>query len=789
MKRCIVIVCALLMMVSMAAQNTTIVGEIYDSQSGEPLPNVSVYIPGSQIGTTTTAEGVFLLRCDLVRSARVTVSCIGYRTTHFKIEPGQSAGIDIPLQEKNTQLEDVFVLPGENMALPLLERVRRNNANVNANIDGASGHSDKENGVTETKLYLSDIEAKHLKRHLWQSLQAGMIAQSDSTYLLPLYRQKTVNGVKESQAVMMAETDYEILLSGMDETVDFYKNIIPIYNTSFLSPLAGDGNTFYRYYLVDSVATAQGKTYQVDFKTRNPYYKTFDGRMWIDSASATLVAIEANVPRQVSANYLHQMRIEQHFDSLSHGVRNEHRSMLLDFAIKSDSSHFFPTVLIEHRKEMRHEKQETRKEIQEIRNENEDSLMMAKVEDSPIMRTARFFAYVIQNAYIPTGTKVEIGNVSEIIHVNNQEQVRLGLPLRTSPTLWKNVCLEAYAAYGIGDHAWKGMGMVHWNMPTLRRNMLRLRYADEYVYSEVSDFDRLMRENAVWSPQMGITTAMIKGLYKGRYTYNSAVRNREIRLDWESDWTDHLETQTRVSIGRMGYGEPSRNYNAQPSFRYGKLSAVFRLSWNEKKVDLYCRRVHIYNHLPVLYIGGEIGSVRKDGEEGEHVYGKLNVMLRHHQPLGAGGRLDYLIEAGIILGAVPFPMLNIFDGNQSYAYDPYRFTLMHNYQYAADRYVLMHVDWNGGGCLFNLIPGIRVLRLRELVSFKMAYGGLSSKHNELLTFPDGRLNNLTTPYVEIGVGIGNILRIADLMSVWRLTHRDDPGAPNWSMRFRFHIDS
>ena len=764
-------------MVSMVAQNTTIVGEIYDSQSGEPLPNVSVYIPGTQIGTTTTAEGVFLLRCDLERSARVTVSSIGYKTTHFKIEPGQSAGIDIPLQEKNTQLEDVFVLPGENMALPLLERVRRNNVNVNANVN------ENANQLTETKLYLSDIEAKHLKRHLWQSLQAGMIAQSDSTYLLPLYRQKTVNGVKESQAVMMAETDYEILLSGMDETVNFYKNIIPIYNTSFLSPLAGDGNTFYRYYLVDSVATAQGKTYQVDFKTRNPYYKTFDGQMWIDSASATLVAIEANVPRQVSANYLHQMRIEQHFDSLSHGVSSEYRSMLLDFAIKSDSSHFFPTVLIEHYKT------QTQANVDVDEDVDEDSLMMEKVADSPIMRTARFFAYVIQNAYIPTGTKVEIGNVSEIIHVNNQEQVRLGLPLRTSPTLWKNVCLEAYAAYGIGDHAWKGMGTVHWNMPTLRRNMLRLRYADEYVYSEVSDFDRLMRENAVWSPQMGITTAMIKGLYKGSYTYNSAVRNREIRLDWESDWTDHLETQTRVSIGRMGYGEPTRNYNAQPSFRYGKLSAVFRLSWNEKKVDLYCRRVHIYNHLPVLYLGGEIGSVHMDGEEGEHVYGKLNVMLRHHQPLGAGGQLDYMIEAGIILGAVPFPMLNIFDGNQSYAYDPYRFTLMHNYQYAADRYMLMHVDWNGGGCLFNLIPGIRVLRLRGLVSFKMAYGGLSGKHNELLAFPDGRLNNLTTPYVEIGVGIGNILRIADLMSVWRLTHRDDPGAPNWSMRFRFHIDS
>lgn len=761
---------------------TTLVGQIYDSDTGEPLPNISVYIPGTSIGTATNDEGYFLLRADIAKKSRITVSGIGYRSYRFIIEPGQSAGIDIPLQEKSTQLADVLIRPGVNPALSLMERVRAARRLNDHPTDTAM--------ASETSLYLSHIEAKHLKRQLWKSMQQGMIQQEDSSYLLPLYRRQTAHGQTRSEAVMMAETDYDILLSNLDESVDFYKNQVSIYSSSFLSPLAADGNNFYTFYLVDSTlyetVDSRRKTYTVHFHTRNPYYKTFDGKMQIDSASAALLSITASVPRQTNANYLHQLHITQTFDSLTHTLQEEHISMLLDFAVKQDTSHIFPSVFIQ-----QHKRYMPSSQPMPVLSDEKDTFQqsMQVLQDVPIVRAAKFFAYVIQNAYIPTGTAIEIGNLSEIIHINPQEGVRLGIPLRTSPTLWKDVCLEAYAACGIRDHAWKGMGTIYWNMPTRRRNMLQIRYADEYIYSEVSDFDRLMRENAVWSPQMGITTAMMKSLYHGSHTYNSMVRQREGSIRWDSDWSDHVETQMRLSIGKMGYGEPTRNYFAQPSFSYSKLSAVVRLSWQEKKVDLYCRRYHVYSHLPVLFIGGEIGSYQLDNRNQYDVYGKLNLMLRHHQPLGAGGELNYMLEAGVVLGTVPYPLLNIFDGNQSYAYDPYRFTLMHNYQFAADQYLLMHIDWNGQGCLFNLIPGIRVLRLRELVSFKLAYGGLSNKHNDRLAFPDNRLHDLSTPYVEVGVGIGNIFRIADLMSVWRVTHRNAPGAPRWSMRFRFHIDT
>ncbi|MCQ2347723.1 MAG: DUF5686 and carboxypeptidase regulatory-like domain-containing protein [Paludibacteraceae bacterium] len=766
---------------------TTLVGQVYDRQTGEPLPNISVYIAGTQVGVATNDEGYFLLRTDLDKRARVVVSGIGYRKEQVTLEPGQSAGIDFALQEKTTQLQDVFITPDVNPAMELMKRIRQARA-LNDLPPSLSPDYD-------THLYLSNIEAKHLKRHIWQSLQSGMIQQSDSSYLLPLYHKTMQQGQANAQAVMLTETDYDILLSDLDNPIDFYKNQIPIYNTSFLSPLAADGNTFYAYYLADSAQTDFGKTYTVHFRTRNPYYNTFNGEMLIDSASAALLRIEASAPRQVNANYLHQLTISQTFDSLSHTLLSEQQTLLLDVAIKADTSHIFPTAFIQHHKTYSpcivHNQPSTDTvhcALPTVNRLSPDSAMQV-LQDLPLIRTATWIAYIIQNASIPTGTILEIGKLTNLIHVSPQEGVRVGIPLRTSPKLWKNVCLEAYAACGWRDKAWKGRGTVYWNMPTQRRNLLRVQYVDDYTYSDVSDFDLLLRENITWNQSMSMAMVLTKNFYNGTHTYNTMVRQREGQIRLDSDWSDQVETQLQLCVGTMGYGEPTTNYFAQPSFFYSKLSGIVRLSWQEKKVDLFCHRVHIYNHLPVLYLGGEIGSYRLPDRDQYDTYGKLSLRLRHTQPLGAGGQLSYLFEAGLILGTVPYPLLNIFDGNQSYGYDPGRFSLMHSYQFAADRYLTLHADWNGQGCLFNLIPGLRVLRLRELASFKLAYGGLSPRHAERLTFPDEYLQNLQVPYVEVGVGIGNILRIADLMSVWRLTHRSDPGAPTWSMRFRFHLDT
>ena len=100
----------------------------------------------------------------------------------------------------------------------------------------------------------------------------------------------------------------------------------------------------------------------------------------------------------------------------------------------------------------------------------------------------------------------------------------------------------------------------------------------------------------------------------------------------------------------------------------------------------------------------------------------------------------------------------------------------------ADKYLALHAEWNGMGILFNLIPGIRYLHLRELVEAKLAYG-----YNSQLSPLNSQL------YAEIGVGIGNILRVCDLYFVWSLVPTSSPlaaqtnGSAMWAMRFRIHL--
>ena len=788
MKRLIIILLCLLTFNSwLRAQETIVVGEVYDANTGEPLSNVNIYLQGTQEGTTTNAEGMFLLREELERARTMVVSAVGYHTERFKIEPHTQSGIDIALREKVGTLAEVFVVPNENPALALMEKVRARRAANRRMVaeDAATG---------STALYVSDIQSRNLKRNLWKSLQSGMIQQDDSSYLVPLYwRQQTTDTVRE-EATLLTVTDYQLLLGQIPSTFDFYANSMPFLSTSMLSPLAASGNTYYTYFLVDSVWVGDEKRYQVRFKTKNPFYATFNGEMMIDSATCALRSIEVKMPAQTSINYLKGLSVRQTFTA-DNQLRDEQVNMLMDFAVKAplgnDTTHIFPTLLLTRGTKLQHEENTP----QDDAPEQDDMILPAldSLNNTPLFKTAKLLAYVVQTGCIPTSKYVEIGKVHHVFKLSKFEGLRVGIPLRTTDDLWKNVCLEAMVAYGMGDRAWKGFGQINVALPTERRHTMFVRYADEYMYADVDDFSEYLRENIVFNKQINIVTRLMQSLtFNPDYYYNTMSRRREARLQFSDEWNSYLETQAYVKLGRMGYGEPTSRYNAQPSFSYSTIGASARISFNERKVDTYFERRHIYNHLPVIYLGAEMGSYRMDDMSSYRMYGNLQLMVRHDVDLGMGGELDYLVQAGLVFGRVPYPLLYHFAGNQTHTFEPHRFSLMNNYQYAADQYVALQAHWNGKGVLFNLIPGVRYLRLRELVELKMAYGGLRQDHQQVLAFPTtqtghGTMRAMQVPYVEMGVGIGNILRIGEVYGVFRLTQINDPASPWWAVRFRLHL--
>lgn len=770
-------------------QETIVVGEVYDANTGEPLSNVHVYLQGTQLGTTTNAEGLFLLREDLDRSRTMVVSAVGYHTERFKIAPHTQSGIDIALREKVGSLQEVFIVPGDNPALAWMDKVRaRRAANKRAVATSQTG---------KTALYVSDIQSKHLKRALWKSLQSGMIQQEDSSYLVPLYwRQQVADSVRE-EATLLTLTDYQLLLGQIPTAFDFYDNSLPFLSTSLLSPLAASGNTYYNYYLADSLQVGDEKHYLLHFKTKNPFYATFNGEMTIDSATCALRKIDVQMPVQTSINYLKELTIHQTF-APNNQLLSEQMSLLMDFAIKtpslSDSVHIFPTLLLNRDNRFLTDTTLTIATL-DTTEEMEDVILPAldSLNNTPLFKTAKFVAYVLQTGCIPTTKYVEVGKVHHVFKLNKNEGLRVGIPLRTTEELWENVCLEAMVAYGIGDRAWKGLGQINIALPSERRHTIQLKYSDEYVYSDVDDFYEYLRENKVFNLQMNLLTRLMQGLpFNPDYYYNTMTRRQEGRVQFADDWNKYLETKAYIKIGQTGYGEATRNYHSQPTMFYSTVGASARISFNERKVDTYFHRRYIYNNLPVIYVGAELGSYHLDNMPSYRMYGNLQLMLRHNVDLGIGGELDYLLQAGLVFGKVPYPLLHHFAGNQTHVFDTYRFSLMNNYQYAADRYIALHAHWNGKGVLFNLIPGIRYARLRELLELKVAYGGLSKQHQSILAFPTNQagyctMNALNIPYIELGVGIGNILRIGEVYGVFRLTHLNDPTSPWWAVRFRLSL--
>lgn len=795
MKQLLYIFFVLLLPLSTIAQvsETIVVGEVYDSYTGEPIPNVNIIFQGTRLGTISSPEGMFLLRGAITKTHAMVVSAVGYHTQRFRIDPGMQVGVDIALQEKVGNLADVFVVPGANPALPLMEKVREHrqqNAQDIANHSACPAN-------THTSLYVSDIQAKHLRRALWGGLKNGMLEQADSTFLIPLYwKHQEADSIVE-KATLLTVTDYQTVLEQLPKTYNFYNNNLPILTASILSPLASAGNTYYHYYLVDSTYVDNEKHYLLHFRSKNSFYATFNGEMTIDSATYALRSISVTLPEHNPINYLRQLTIKQTF-STNNQIEDEKLSMLLDFAIKSDTSHIFPTLMLQRANWI--DTKQPKKNIthitpaQPIPAEESAIAALDSLNNTPLFKTAKFLAYILQTGCIPTTKYVEVGKLHHVLRINDYEGLQIALPLRTTEELFKNLAFEGYLAYGSKDRAWRGLGLVELNLPTERRHIMRMQYSDRYEMTEVDDFQEYIRENMVLQPQISIQTRIMQALpFNPEYNYNTMARRREGMLQFEDEWNSYLETKSSVKIGRLGYGEPTSNYQAQPSFFYATLGASARISFHERKVDQFFHRNHIYNHLPVIYLGAELGSYQTLDMSSYRMYGKLDLMIRQKVDLGMAGNLNYLLQAGMVFGRVPYPLLHIFAANQTHVFDAHRFTLMNSYQYAADQYVALQAHWNGKGILFNLIPGLRYLRLRELMEVKVAYGGQRQDHQSVLPFPEMELKNYNMlqapniPYVEMGVGIGNILRIGEVYGIFRLTNLQDTSTPWWAVRFRLHL--
>ncbi len=789
----------LLSLISVRAQETILVGRVFDRLTKAPIENVNIYFKRTDIGTSTNADGFFMLRTFEEHPERVVVSAMGYRKVELKMKQAHHASVELELVEEFTALQDVFVMPGVNPALALMKKVR-----LSANLNNVRNNPQIATNTREkTTMFLSDFTPDMLQRRMWRTLKSGVVEAADSSLLIPIYysdkqyalqgKSKEMTAQVDSILTPISEQGFAAVLGGIEQTLDFYQNAVPLFGQSFVSPLSINSSRFYHFFLVDSVPSQRGKTYRVNFKPKNAQNPVFSGSLFVDSATYALQRIEATVPGRNKLNFIQSLHIQQSFSETPQTpftLDAEHVSLLFDYAlpVRSDSLRVFPSVYAARSTVAEHT--DAAVEVPEADKYVSDSSViyaMDMLAQTPLVRTAQYIVTTLVTRHANL-RYVEIGDLRHVLSFNPTEQVRLGLPLRTSEQLMEHFVVGGYGIYGFRDKEWKYKGYAQAKLPIEQRHVFGLSYQDDYTDSEVDDFDRLIQERGLNNTSVSLPNFLQQLAYR-RYIL---LRKREATLSVENSWTPNFETILNMRKGWMSYGDPAvstldRPYDQLPHYAYHKVQLTGRFSWQERTVDKHFQRLYVRNHLPILMLGLEYGNYQIESAKPYTHYGKVQLMLHQKLPLGIAGTLNYLLQAGCIIGQVPYYSLTFTQGNAGFMNDYYRFNRMGNTLLASDRYAQLHLNWNAGGLLFNQIPYVNRWGLREIVSAKIAFGRVSDDHVNTLPAHAPLQSVGTMPYAEAGIGIGNILGILGVESIWRLTYRTAPGAANWGVKFRLEL--
>lgn len=773
-----------------SAQETIVVGQVMDAQTGEGVMNANIYFARSHIGVASNSEGYFLLRTSEQHAKQLVVSAIGYKSKKFVVMPGQSVGVQVELEADNALLPEIIAIPGANPAWDLLE-----NAHIRAAANNIRQHKDISFDMEEKNaLSVSQLTSRALQRGIWKALNSGTIQSADSSYLIPLYlsqKRITINGRNQQETLLNAEgllpTDQmEALLTPMQDIPDFYQNSVTIFGKNFISPLSSNGKRFYHYFLIDSTSTSTGKSYLIRFRPKTNGILAFEGSLSLDSARCALQSISVKLPSVTNVNYLREYTLHQLFDlntPVPQLLKSTQRA-LMDYAIVLDTtSRQFPSLLIEKTLSRQNNSQIHSTDLQDktteiLQHELKIRSALDSLHNTPLFRLAKWVAEPFLTNYLNL-YYIDMGRLSDIIRINPVEKVALGIPFRTSEKLCPYATIGGYGIYGFRDKTWKWGAYIQAKLPTKQLHTLRIGLQDDYVRSEMNNFDLFKRDNASAAGYQNILTLISPPANPNLKPFNFE-RKREISVLFRNEWHDDFESKIAYFAGQRHYGDPTLGYSNTPFFTYHTLLLTGRLSFHERTHDIYFQRLYIRNHLPIISLGLEGGFYKTTQQY--KPYGKAHLAVKQALKLGIAGQLDYMLEGGVVMGNVPYPLLEIMHGNQTWSLDEYKFSLMGYGEFAADRYITLHAKWNAGGLLFNLIPWVNRLNLREMFSLKMAYGALSPRHADVLPLPNG-MHAPHTPYIEVGTGIGNILRVLNVESVWRLTHRKNTYMPLWGIRF------
>ena len=839
---------------SHAQSFTSASGIVKDSITGEPLPFVSVYFDGSTIGAMTDDNGTFTLQNNQGYT-KLAAASLGYDTKFIDLKPGKkNDNLEVLLKPTAFEILEVVVKPKrekytrkDNPAVELIKKViaHKNDNRIEAkpeyqtevyeklslSLDNFNPNLDKNKFLKKFKFIKNYLDTSEFngKPILTVSVRENL---SDFYYRKSPKAEKTIVRAKRMQGIDKTLDDGGGITSNLEEifkSINIFDNNIPILLNRFVSPLSSTlATTYYHYYIMDTLDVGGDKCVDLAFVPANSESYGFTGRLYITlDGNYAVKKVLLNTPANINLNWVDKLRIEQEFKQMpdSTWVLDQENTFVNFYVVKGTQQlyahqlrnydnynfnvqnadsvfgllgalHVLPEATAQPDTFWTHNRPIPLKE-------KEDALkdLLGQLRKVPAFNAIIKTAEILITGYIPTAndkkvTKFDFGPMNTTFSANHLEGFRMRVGGMTTANLNPYWFASGYLAYGTNDRKIKyNLKLTHSftkkEYHEGENPVNNLSFIQEYdVYTPGQDFLFTSKDNIFVAWKVGEPVTKMQYIRKSVLQYEKEWLNG---LTWKS-W---IMNQNNEAAGTLQYikRDESGNLYHIKDFTTSEIGTQLRFAPGERAYNGRSGKESVFNlskDAPVFKLSHQLGIKGVLG--GDYNYNHTEISAEKRIWLSSFGHIDAQVKAGKVWDKVPFPLLILPNTNQSITIQPEAFHMMNALEFVTDQYVSFNATYYLKGWILNRIPGIKWLRLREVLSFNMIYGGLTDKNNPTLTpglflLPDGTQPLGSTPYMECSVGLENIFKILRIDYYRRLTYLDHPdikkGGIRIALRFTF----
>lgn len=807
-------------------------GKITDSKTKKPVAYVDVTLPMSGNYTTTNTDGSFYLESQ-ENDSIVEISAEGFEFLEQKLEGKINFNLSISLtklinSDNTVELDGATITSRttkyknkkENPAYPIMREIW-----ARKKFNGLKSVPQYEYEEYEKLQFdLNNIDSALTQNRLFKDME--FIFESIDTSeitgkaFLPAFINESIYKVygknqptKRERKDLVANKssgfdDNEIVgqtLKNLYKDFNIYENRLNFFNKNFVSPIARDGFSVYEYELTDTLSIEGKEYYRIKYYPKRDGEYTFKGDFFVSMKEYAIKEIAMQSTKNIDVNFVRDIFVAQNFEIVNDSVFYPIREyILLDMALlnKKDKAkgmfahrtvsfknfNFETTHPDEFYSPRNHDPYTSgafemddsywanARHERLSKNEGGIYAMLDSLQQVPRFNRIVKAVEIFGSGYWNVWNAIDIGDLFSTIGYNDIEGLRVRAGARTyfsQNDMWR---LAGYMAYGFGDHQFKYGAEARFMFDKFNRFQIGggTKRDIEQLGVQLTTSDGIMTRSFASSSiiGMGDNTKLSHINKTNVYTSIDPLKNVTIRLDGNYQTTRAADPE----LFNIGYINEKGLEEAHLIDTNVSLSIIARpgAKFSRYGIDRY-EHSTLAPTIMLRYTRGFSGLFNSQFD-----YNKVQFLFAKPFLVGSFGRSDVVLEAGKTFEGLPLSLLSVIPGNESYGQVPGTFSQVDYYEFITDTYATLIVDHHFNGWIFNKIPLLKKLKLREVGFIRAAWGDISEASLNINRSSIPYLAPNDKIYFEYGFGIENIglgnFRPFRVNFNWRGNHLENPDA-------------